>query len=1338
MPTAMFMAVVLLLITGGVAVAKDMLERGFRDPPHDAKPYTWWHWVDGNVTREGITGDLEAMAEAGVGGALMFNIGGFFPDGPERFMDESWLKLVDHAVREAGRLGLDFGVHNCDGWSESGGPWITPETSMKELTWSITEVEGPKLYDAKLQPPHANIDFYRDIAVLAYPVPAGGRLNRAGAGVTVSTSGKGNAMRLIDGNASTGVTFHPGSKANHITFTFAEPKTVRSIVFRGMNRYVLDRDFATMLGVSEDGGSFEPVTRFTVNWDTRRGTLPVTVACNDTKGRVFRLSFRNPWPLAIGEIELHDTARVHFYEAKAGWLRCRGHGGEARYFQAYPGADRHRALPAGQVLSRKDVRVLTGNLKQDRLAWDVPAGRWHILRLGYTSNGHENRPATPAGTGLECDKLDPDVVRFHLDQYVGELIRRNGPLVGKALTMFETDSWECEVQNWTAGLEKRFEQAMGYDIIRFMPLIAEGIVMDNADVSERALRDWRKFLADQISEKYFATVAAYAEQHDLVYVAETSGRQQYLYDPIRYQRNSAIPMGEFWIDTGPGQGVRIDNRVAASVAHITGKRYVASEAYTASPRVARWQNHPFALKALGDKAFCHGVNKLIFHTFAHQPRGDLRPGFTMALWGLHFNRGNTWWEPGRAWIETINRTQFMLQEGRFVADVLHFLGDDVPERLGWASELTPPLPFGYDFDGCDAEALGDARVEDGELVLASGTRYRVLLLPDRTSIRPDTLADVERLVRGGVTLVGPRPFQSPSLRDLDEGDRRVAALADKVWGRCDGRADKENRHGKGYVFWGHTFEKIFEYLDLAPDFDHDGVDGELLAIHRRTGDADAYFVSNQAGKTMEARCAFRVTGRVPELWDPATGEIRRQAVYRETEGRTIVPLRLDPAESVFVVFREPADAAPVVAVWRGGETLIHTELGKRRETVEDLAAKNSFAGVSDTFTMAFWVRPAGNVILPKPSQSGTAGLKGQHYPVYPDQGEARYGEGHAAAGVSVGRNGVAVFEHSARYLPALAVHRATLTDWTHVAVIYREGQPTLYVNGRAATTGLKSRYVVHPSSGQGGRAFAGGMKDLRVFDRALGAGEVAELADRDALETGPGRGPDVVLSTDGGGQTVATIQRPGQYAIERADGVTRIVPVESLPADVVVGGPWEVRFPAGTGAPESITLDKLMSLSDHTRPGVKYFSGTATYRKTFSLPGDLFGKERVLTLDLGDVQVMAELTVNGESAGILWKPPFRIDATNLLRPGRNELVVKVTNLWPNRLIGDARHPKEMKWQERKPFPKAWPAWLHGGKPRPATPRISFSSRKVYAPDDSLLPSGLLGPVVVRAGARVSL
>jgi len=1328
-----------MTVTCAVAAEK-ALEHGFRNPPHDAKPYTWWHWVDGNVTREGITGDLEAMTETGVGGALMFNIGGFFPEGPEKFMDESWLALVDHAVREAGRLGLDFGVHNCDGWSESGGPWITPETSMKELSWSVTEVAGPKRYDAVLPRPHANLDFYRDIAVLAYPASGGGRLNGAASGVKVTSGGKGDAARLIDGDPSKGVTFHPTARGNHVTFAFAKPKAVRSIVFRGLNRYALDRDFATTLEVSKDGETFEPVMRFTINWDTRRSKLPVTVACDDAEGRVFRLTFRNPWPLAIGEVELHDTARVHFYEAKAGWLRCRGHGGEARYFQTYPGADRHRSLPAGQVLSREDVRLITGKLKEDRLAWNVPPGRWHILRLGYTSNGHINRPATPAGTGLECDKLDPAVVRFHLDRYVGKLIERNAPLVGKSLTMFETDSWECEVQNWTEGLEKRFEDEMGYDILRFMPLIAEGIVMDSPDISERALRDWRKFLADQISEKYFATVAAYAKKHDLVYVAETSGRQQYLYDPIRYQRNSAIPMGEFWVDTGPGQGVRIDNRVAASVAHIAGKRYVASEAYTSSPRVARWQNHPYTLKALGDKAFCHGVNKLIFHTFAHQPRGDLRPGFTMALWGLHFNRGNTWWEPGRAWIETINRTQFMLQEGRFVADVLHFLGDDVPERLGWGRELTPPLPFGYDFDGCDAEALRDARVEDGELVLASGMRYRVLLLPDRTTMCPDTLAHVERLVRGGVTLVGPRPVQSPSLRDVGKGDRGVAELAGKVWGACDGEAVKESRYGKGRVFWGLTFQEIFDRLSLAPDFDHDGVDGELLAIHRQAGDADAYFVSNQAGKTTEARCAFRVTGRVPELWDPATGGVQRQAVYREVEGRTIVPLRLDPSGSAFVVFREPATVSPVVAVRCGSETLLHTQLGKRREAVENLAARNGFADVSGTFTMTFWARPTADVVLPKPALSGTAGLKGQRYVVYPGQGEARYGEGHAAAGVSVGRNGVAVFEHSARYLPALAVHRTPLADWTHVAVVYRDGQPTVFIDGRAVVTGLKSRYVVHPSSkpGGGSQAFAGSVKDVRVFDRALEGGEVVELAERRTFDLRPDRGPDIVLSLAGGNRIAATVRLAGRYVLERRDGSTQTVNVDALPDDVPVEEAWEVRFPEGLGAPTSVTIERLLSFTEHTHPGVKHFSGTATYRKTFKLAEDLFGEDRVLTLDLGDVQVLAEVVINGREAGILWKPPFCVDATNLLRPGQNELVVKVTNLWPNRLIGDARHPDGVDWQDRKPFPKAWPDWLREGKPRPAGPRITFSSRKVYGPGESLLPSGLLGPVVIRPGVKLSL
>ena len=752
--------------------------------------------------------------------------------------------------------------------------------------------------------------------MIAFPLPQGERLTGATLRGTIKPE---ELAKLTDGQPQTMAEFPVPAGNNRVEFVFAEPRTVRSVVCRNAAPHKWEEDFPIQIEVSSDGENFRPVGAFTANWDMLGGGA-VTAACDEATGTVFRLTFQNPWPVSFGEIELSETARVHFAEAKAARLRSRGHGAERRHHDAYPGPDRERALAAELTVARDAVQNLTTRMAADgRLKWTVPPGRWRILRVGMTSNGHHVAPATPEGRGLECDKLDAQTVRFHLDQYVGKLLQRAGPAAGRTLAAMEVDSWECGIQNWTAGFEQRFRERLGYDLLPFLPALLEGWIVDNADVTERALWDWRRFLADQFSENYFGVVARWAADKGLTYVGESTGRQAYLYD-VGWMRNSAVTMGEFWLDSGPGQGVRVDNKVASSIAHTTGKRIVASEAYTASPQAARWQNHPFTLKPLGDRAFCAGVNQFVFHTFAHQPYRATGPGFTFASWGLNFNRANTWWDTGRAWMEYLTRCNYLLREGHSVADVLFFVGEDVPNRIAWRDELRPVLPAGYDFDGCDAQALREARVEKGRIVLPSGTEYRVLLLPNLSTMRPEVLKKVGELAAAGATVLGPRPQQSPSLRDIGEGDQTVRKLAEELW--------------NGRVFSGVSFEELFQRIGLPPDFEWRAAapDAEVLYVHRRVGEAEVYFLSNQKNRFEDVTATFRVPDRAPELLDPATGAMTRPGVFRSEGGRMTVPLRLEPFGSVFVVFREPLPARHVVAVESDAAGLRRTRGDSRAES----------------------------------------------------------------------------------------------------------------------------------------------------------------------------------------------------------------------------------------------------------------------------------------------------------------------------------------------------------------------------------------------------------------------
>lgn len=1322
------LSISLLSSLGLSPLAAGTLEDAFREPPSEARPLTWWHWLNGTITKEGITLDLESMKRAGLGGCYLFNCGGRMPEGDVRFMQPEWLAMMDHTLKEAGRLGLKFGVHNCDGFSQSGGPWITPETSMKELTWTATDIEGPKSIDAILAQPEMKEGFYRDVATVAFPLPEGGPLD----GVALRGSIKEAELgKLADGDDKTRAAFPVSGDENTIDFVFPEPRTVRSLSVRNFDPHRWEEDFPMRLEVSGDGKTFRPMGEFTANWDFQQGGA-ATAAFAEASGRVFRVAFTNPVPVQIGEIELSDAAKVHFAEAKAGRLRSRGHGAEARHHLAYPGPDRDRPLAPGLVVSRDSVRDLTRHMAADgRLKWEVPPGRWRILRIGYTSNGHYVSPATKEGRGLECDKLDAKIIRFHLDQYVGKLLERAGAAAGRTFSAVEIDSWECGIQNWTAGFEARFRERVGYDLLPLMPALLEGWIVDGADITERALWDWRRFLADQFSQSYFSQAADYLRQKGVTYVGESTGRQQYLYD-VAYIRNSDVTMGEFWIDTGPGQGVRVDNKVASSIAHVAGKTIVASESYTASPGAARWQNHPFSLKAEGDRAFCAGVNQFVFHTFAHQPYPAIGPGFTFFFWGLNFNRGNTWWDSADAWMTYLARCNHMLRQGRSVADVLWFVGEDVPNRIAWRDELRPVLPRGYDFDGCDTAAVMGARAENGRIRLPFATEYRLLLLPDLTTMRPATAEKVRALVEAGAVLVAPRrPTQSPSLRDRGEGDATVRHVAEALFG--EGRARAVDRKvSRGRVFSGLTFEDIFARLDFPPDFEYapSERDAEILYVHRTIGEIDVYFLSNQMDGVVEFDAWFRVGDRVPELWDPASGSISRPGVFRAADaGRVRLPMRLDPNGSVFVVFRRGEDVKHADAI---------EGLDRRAETPRAPTPPSGLTTAEGTFTLALWVKPGAGIPLPEERKAPVA-LQKQNWAVFAPQGQRQFGDGHAGAGVAAGQNGVVVFEHSARYAPAVITFPFDLKDRTHVAVVYCDGVPTLFVNGRKVRSGTKGPYIVHAALSAGGPAFRGERSGPMLFDRALTPDEIAALSNAEpSLSTEP---PAVELERDRDGKLFARFWEARSCTAVLADGTRAAIKVPTVPDCAVLEGAWHVRFSPNLGAPPSATFEKLISWPEHNEPGIRYFSGTATYEKEFDLPESLFGENRELYLDLGEVAVIARVTLNGKALPTLWKPPFRARIDSVATPGKNRLEIRVTNLWPNRMIGDAALPDDIEWQpagKGTSLPRQWPDWLVKGKPRPSG-RVAFCTRKdVYSKDDPLLPSGLIGPVRVRVAVRHAL
>lgn len=1318
------MALLLLLVAHCAQAAgrRPTPETEFRSPPDEARPLTWWHWLNGNITREGITKDLKAMARIGLGGCYLFSCGGLWPTGEVRFLQPEWLDMVRHTIAEAERLGLKFGVHNCDGFSQAGGPWITPETSMKILAWTASDVVGPGERQIELPRPDMREGFYRDIAVVAFPRPEGSDLS----GELGGTLPSDELTAVADRDPATQAAFPASGRGHRIEWRFPAPRVIRSLQAWNCAPHVCESDTPIVLEVSTDGTTFRPAGVFTLNWDFGSPREPITVAFDCATAVVARLSFTNEKPLRVGELVLSDAARVQFAEAKAARLRSLGHGAESRHYRAYPGPDPTRPLPATHIVSPGEVVELTNQMSADgRLVWSPPDGRrWRVLRIGFTSNGHYVSPATPEGRGLECDKLNGDIVRFHLEQYVGRLVRLAGPAAGRTFIALETDSWECGIQNWTDDLDRRFRAACGYALTSFCPALLEGWVVGSADETDRMLWDWRRFLADELDRNFFAVVSKFATDHGLTYVAESTGRQQFLYN-VGWHRHSHVPMGEFWVDRSPGGWLRVDNKVASSLAHITGRPVVASESYTASPASARWQNHPFSLKKLGDQALCAGVNQFVFHTYAHQPCDVVGPGFTFFHWGLNFNRHNTWWEEAGAWIGYLTRCQWMLRQGRFVADVLAFVGEDVPNRIGWRDELVPALPPGYDFDGADAQAVLDARVDDGRIVLPSGMRYRVLLLPPSSAMRPAIAEKVRWLLEEGATVLAPvRPVRSPCLRDRGEGDDRVVKALGSLW--SEGLGELDRRVGHGRLFSGLGFEEVFRRLGLPPDVEvrRASRDAEIRWIHRRVDEwkAEVYFVANSRRAYESAELVFRDAAGEPELWDPVTGRVVGAGLYRrERDGRCALPLELPPFGSVFVVFRPAGRARHAVAVASPGD-------------VQPASAPHLPPPASDAteaegeFTIGVWAQPHVDIPLP-PERRDPIAFHGQHWLIPAPHGEARWGAGHAGLGVAVGRNGVVLFEHSARHAPAVLTWTGDLSGGAHLAIVVSNSVPSLYVDGREVRRSTGTTMRVHARPGLS-PAFQGRADRFGFWAQCLSRSEVAALAARREVRADVPKAWDIERAGDGRLQ----LRRwtPDELTVRLEDGREMTFPRADAAVRHPIRGPWAVTFPPNRGAPATATFERLIDWSHHPDPGIRYFSGSATYTTELDVPADAVGSGRELWLDLGRVEVIASVRLDGRDLGTLWAPPFRLRLDPVPAPGRHRLEVRVTNLWINRLIGDAAVPdNDVKWvpsRANERVPIEWPEWLRRGA-SPPSGRVAFATRGgVYSARDPLAPLGLLGPV----------
>ncbi|MCC7493831.1 MAG: DUF3395 domain-containing protein [Fimbriimonadaceae bacterium] len=1315
-----------LLSILGCATAQTDLEATFRNPPASARPHTWWHWMSGHITREGLTADLEAMAKVGLGGAQMFDVQPGVPEGKVLYNSAEWRALTVHAVKEAQRLGIELCIHNCAGWSSSGGPWMKPEQGMQWVTVSETQVTGPKSLREKLAQPPTRLETYRDIAVLAFPTPPAEvkRLSEALPVATCSTPGT-DPKRLLDGRAETAVTLSSpaAGKPQWVTIECVQPFTAQTLTLRAGPQRSAPRG---ELQVSDDGQAWRAVKPFSL--PGRGDPNNVAVTFNPTTARYWRLLFATPLPsgtrLSVGEVELSNALRLDNWWDKAGYAR-----------QDRPRPDARTATsPEAVVEVARQVDLSAKMAADGTLTWDVPAGTWTILRVGYSPNGRNNHPVRDSGRGLESDKLSAAATDAHFDGMMLPLIQACGPLAGKSLNNCLIDSYEVGGQNWTPLLRQEFTKRRGYDPTPYLATYTGRVVTD-IPTTERFLWDLRKTIAELQAENYFGRYAERCREYGLQMSIEPYGDGNF--DELTAGVYADIPMTEFWSPNGVAYG---GGKLASSIAHTQGRTFVGAEAFTASQENGRWLNDPWQIKPLGDAMWASGVNRFIFHRYAHQPWLNLEPGMTMGPWGFMFERTITWWEQAPAWTAYLARGQALLQAGRFVGDLLYFSGDDSPQGMPGQN---PPPPPGYDWDAGDLTVLNQLVVKDGRLTLPSGAAYEVLILPPSETMLPSTLRRLDALVRAGATVVGQRPRRSPSLQDQPVADQQITALADSLWGPINGTTVTRHAVGAGQVVWGQPLAELLAARGVGPSlvWTSRGGPNQVRWMHRRAGNVDYWFVANLSRQVESGELSLRVSGRQPELWQAVDGSVRDAALWRQEAGRTVVTLALQPAESLFVVCRRPPAGL-------GARQLTFTASGTTTtpaRPVRQLVITRATYGVLNVAAEDYHdvtQQVAAAVKNDRLELAASNALAGDPAPNVVKQMRVRYRYGGQERVLTVDEN------QTARLPEADQPGGGKLEIVKALYGLLPETDDPPVAGTVDVTRQLQERVREGALTVRADNSLAGDpanlvVKQLLVEYTLDGVAHRRMVQENDLLSIPDGPDPvfelppaAAVERTAGGGFAL-TAWETGRYRLDTPAGEAQAT-IATLPAPLELGGPWQVSFQPNRGAPASASFEKLVSWPERPEPGIRYFSGSATYRRTFTVPA--LTADQVVLLDLGKVKNFAEVTVNGQQLATLWMPPFRVDVTKALRAGENALEVRVTNLWVNRLIGDEELPDDAEYAPGGQL-KSLPTWLQSGSAtpqRPPTGRITFSTWKHWQRGDALQESGLVGPVRLRYGLRQAL
>jgi hypothetical protein len=877
------------------------LEKTFRHPGDEVQTSIYWYWMSGNISKEGVVKDLESMKKAGINRAFIGNID--LPEtapGKIKFLSEDWWDILHTALRTATRLNIEIGIFNSPGWSQSGGPWIRPEQSMRYLACSETNVVGGQRIVTTLKKPNEK---FQDVRTIAFPVP----------------------KDYFTGISSTEINI-PLDSVITIDIQNEKELPARSLLLYPSPRPII----AGIKFQVSSADTFRTIKEFTIDRSNSALNVgfspygPVAISLPATNAKNFRIVISNyksnyarswgPRPdstSGIRELKILSSPKVEYYIEKTlakmsqtpfplwGQYLWPDQPGTTHPPTAQPGTDQPptaQPATANKALYIDPAAVIDISqfmAADGTLDWNAPAGQWVIVRSGMVPTGVVNSPAPPNGTGLEVDKMNKDYLTTHFDGYIGQILSRIPAEDRKTFRIVVEDSYETGGQNWTDGLPEKFKAVYGYDPTPYIPVLY-GSVVGSEDMSNRFLWDLRRFIADKVSFEYVGGLRDISHKYGLTTWLENYGHWGFPGEFLQYGGQSDEIGGEFWSEGDLGN---IENRAASSSAHIYGKTKVSAESFTCGG--AAFSRYPAKMKQRGDRFFTEGINNTLLHVCIEQPYPDKLPGVN-AGFGNEFNRNNTWFNDMPLFTDYIKRCNLLLQQGRYVADVAYFIGEDAPKMTGVCD---PILPKGYSFDYINADVLKErVRVVDGKLTLPNGISYSILVLPKLTTIRPELLSKIRELVQNGAVVMGPKPERSPGLQGYPKSDEQVISMAGELWGHIDGRAVRTNRYGKGLVIDGMSLQEALDRIKANPDCTITG-DDSVLFIHRKIDADDLYFISNQKNKPVSFDASFHVTGKKPELWDAVTGTSRLLPVYQTGNAATTIPLMLDANGSAFIVFR---------------------------------------------------------------------------------------------------------------------------------------------------------------------------------------------------------------------------------------------------------------------------------------------------------------------------------------------------------------------------------------------------------------------------------------------------